>query len=355
VLNHVQVNELPIPTHFDQERVGQVWRVPYQQRAGEAQSWAKEHHIQSASQDSQKISLLLIDVQNTFCLPDFELYVAGRSGRGAIDDNRRLAGFIYRNLHRISNITLTMDTHQAVQIFHAIYLVDEHGRHPEPLTMISVEDITTKRWRFNPAVANSLNISPDYGQEQLLYYTRQLQENEKYDLTIWPYHAMLGGIGHAVVASVEEAVFFHTIARNSQASFIVKGSNPFTESYSAIGPEVRNDSQGKPLGEKTDQVLNLLMNSKALIIAGQAKSHCVAWTIADLLSELRPISPDLAKKIYILEDCTSPVVIPDVVDFTDSADATYQKFAQAGMHLVQSNETVDSWPDLGSGERIQTG
>jgi nicotinamidase-related amidase len=282
--NNVTLNELPIPAHFDQERVGQVWRVPYQQRASEAQAWVKKYRIQPASQDHQRISLLLVDVQNTFCLPDFELYVAGRSGTGAIDDNRRLAGFIYRNLDRISNITLTMDTHQAVQIFHAIYLVDDQGRHPEPLTMVSVEDITSGRWQFNPAVAGSLNVSPDYGQEQLFHYTHQLQENKKYDLTIWPYHAMLGGIGHALVAAVEEAVFFHTIARNSQAGFIVKGFNPFSESYSAIGPEVLEDSRGNPLGEKTDQLLTLLMNSDALIVAGQAKSHCVAWTLDDLLT-----------------------------------------------------------------------
>ncbi len=338
--------ELPIPSHFDPDRVGQIFRVPYQQRANEAKAWAEEHQVQSASQDSFKISLLLVDVQNTFCLPDFELYVAGRSGRGAIDDNARLAGFIYRNLHRISDISLTMDTHQAVQIFHAIYLVDEQGRHPDPLTMISVEDVTSRRWRFNPAIANSLKISPEYGQEQLLDYTRQLQGHQKYDLTIWPYHAMLGGIGHALVPAIEEAVFFHTIARNSQASFILKGSNPFTESYSAIGPEVLEDSQGRPLGEKNNQLLSLLMQTDALIVAGQAKSHCVTWTVEDLLSELQPIDPGLTNKIFLLEDCTSPVVIPDVVDFTDSATAAFRKFEKSGMHLVHSSDPLSRWPVL---------
>lgn len=350
----VQVSELPTPNHFDPDRVGQVWRVPYQQRAGEAQAWAKEHQIQPASQDSKKISLLLVDVQNTFCLPDFELYVAGRSGSGAMDDNHRLASFIYRNLHWISNITLTLDTHQAVQIFHSIYLVDDQGRHPDPLTMISVEDVLNNRWRFNPAIAGSLNIEPEYGQEQLLHYTSQLQKNEKYDLTIWPYHAMLGGIGHAVVAAIEEAVFFHTIARHSQAGFIIKGANPFTESYSAIGPEVLEDSQGKPLGEKTDRILSLLMGSDALIIAGQAKSHCVTWTIEDLVKDIQPIDKELVHRIYLLEDCTSPVVVPGVVDYSDSAEAAFQRFTDAGMHLVRSSESIDNWPGLGTAEPFNT-
>lgn len=344
--NKASIKELPLPPHFDQSRVGQIFRVPYQQRASEAQAWAREHQLQAASQDSVNISLVLVDVQNTFCLPDFELYVAGRSGRGAIDDNSRLASFIYRNLNRISNISLTMDTHQAVQIFHAIYLVDENGRHPAPLTMITVEDITSQRWRFNPAIANSLKISPEYGQEQLLHYTRELQGQNKYDLTIWPYHAMLGGVGHAIVPAIEEAVFFHTIARNSQASFIIKGSNPLTESYSAIGPEVLEDSQGKPLGEKNNQLLTLIRHTDAMIIAGQAKSHCVTWTIEDLISELQPIDPGLTDKIFLLEDCTSPVVIPDVVDFTDSASATFRKFEKAGLHLVRSSTPLDQWPVL---------
>ena len=64
---------------------------------------------------------MLIDVQNTFCIPDFELYVGGRSGRGAVEDNTRLCEFIYRNLGNITHITATMDTHMTMQVFHAIF------------------------------------------------------------------------------------------------------------------------------------------------------------------------------------------------------------------------------------------
>lgn len=34
----------------------------------------------------------------------------------------------------------------------------------------------------------------------------------------------------------------------------------------------------------------------------------------------------LASKIYLLEDCTSPVVIPEVLDYTDDADAAFRRF-----------------------------
>ena len=72
-------------------------------------------------------------LRNTFCIPEFELYVGGHSGSGAVDDSGRLCEFIYRNLHRITQMIPTMDTHQAMQIFHAVYLIDADGKHPDPV------------------------------------------------------------------------------------------------------------------------------------------------------------------------------------------------------------------------------
>jgi nicotinamidase-related amidase len=276
-------------------------------------------------------------VQNTFCIPGFELYVAGRSGRGAVDDNHRLCEFIYHNLDVITQITATMDTHQAMQIFHAIFLVDEQGEHPAPYTNVSAEDVRKGKWKFNPALASRFGIIPEEGQGRLEYYTTTLEKSGKYDLTIWPYHAMLGGIGHALVSAVEEALFFHSIARLSPPDFEVKGDRSFTEHYSVIGPEVEKGPKGEILGEHNSKFVEMLKDVDRLVIAGQAKSHCVAWTIADLLGDLRKEDPALAKKIYLLEDCTSPVVVPGA-DYTEQADAAFARFAEAGMHLVKSTD-----------------
>lgn len=335
--------EWPIPAHFDPHKVAEVWKVPYQQRAQEAQEWAERYDIQPASADSFKISLLCVDMQNTFCHPDFELFVGGLSGTGAIDDNQRLAQFIYRNLGWISEISATMDTHQAVQIFHAIYLVNELGEHPQPHTTISFEDVQEGRWKFNSLLADHLGITADYGQQELLYYVNELKKKKKYDLTIWPYHAMLGGIGHALVSSIEEALFFHTIARKTQTDFIIKGDNPLTESYSAIGPEVTEGPDGEQIGRKSGEIFEKLLQSDALIIAGEAKSHCVAWTVEDLLADIQAHDASLAKKVYLLEDCTSPVVVPGVLDYSAQADAAFERFTQAGMHRVLSSNSIRDW------------
>jgi nicotinamidase-related amidase len=340
------VNELPVPPHFNPQSVGKVWKVPYQERADDAEDWARQHNLQPASRDRLKISLLLVDVQNTFCIPDFELYVGGTSGTGAVDDNRRLCDFLYRNLNLITEICPTMDTHQAMQIFHGIFLINDAGEHPAPFTLISEDDIAKGVWKFNPQLADSLQIKEASGQEFLRHYTRQLKDGGKYDLTIWPYHAMLGGIGHALVSAVEEAVFFHSIARLSQPDFQEKGANPFTENYSVLSPEVLAGPAGEGIAEKNIGFIHKLLDFDAVIIAGQAKSHCVAWTIDDLLNEIYISNRKLAEKVYLLEDCTSSVVIPDVIDYTEPANKAFQKFADAGMHIVRSTDPIASWPGM---------
>jgi nicotinamidase-related amidase len=320
--------ELPLPPHWDPGRVEEVWRVPYQERATEAAEWAERHGIGTAAGDSFRLCLVVVDVQNTFCTPGFELFVPG-----APDDNRRLCEFVYRNLGTITQIVPTLDTHRAMQIFHAAWLVDAEGRHPDPYTLVSAEDVEGGVWRAaDPAL-----------QEHLLYYVRELEAGGRYRLTIWPYHAMLGGIGHALVSAVEEAVFFHGIARSSQPAFELKGSNPLTEHYSVLGPEVTHGPGGEEIEKRNVLLLERLLEFEAVVIAGQAKSHCVAWTIDDLLGDARV----LAERVYLLEDCTSPVVVPGVVDYTEEADAAFARFAAAGMHVVCSTDPLESWPGLG--------
>jgi len=50
--------------------------------------------------------------------------------------------------------------------------------------------------------------------------------------------------------------------------------------------------------------------------------------------------------VYLLEDCTSPVVVPGVVDYTEQADEAFQRFAASGMHLVKSTQPLDSWAEF---------
>jgi nicotinamidase-related amidase len=333
------MNNLPLPDFFDPKRVGEIWKVDYAARADQARVWSHQHNLEPDTASKDKVSLLVIDAQNTFCVPGFELFVSGRSGHGAVDDNVRLCEFIYCNLGKITSITATMDTHLSQQIFHPIFFVNNDGGHPAPYTIIQMEQLQRNEWKFNPAIAPRYKITPEYGQKMMIHYAKLLRKRGKYALTIWPYHAMLGGIGHALVPSVEEAIFFHSIARLSQPKFEIKGDQPFTEHYSVIGPDVTKGPKGETLGKHNSSFIKELKKVDAMIIAGQAKSHCVAWTISDLLDDIRTIDPALAKKVYLLEDCTSPVVVPGA-DFTDQSDEAFETFAQAGMNIIKSTNNL---------------
>lgn len=338
----------PLPDFYDPAAASTLRRIPYQTLAQAATAYRQHHAIAPASQDKARVCLLAIDVQNTFCLPEFELFVGGRSGRGAVEDTRRLCEFIYRHLDVITEIIPTLDTHQAAQIFHPVFWVNAAGEHPQPMTMISFEQVEAGQWQVNPQIAEQLaqqrgivDVS-----EFAYHYAKELRDRSKYPLTIWPYHSMLGGVGHALVPAFEEACFFHTLVRSGQTRFELKGNNPLTENYSVLSPEVLTDASGQAIAQKNNRLIEHLLSFDAVIIAGQAKSHCVAWTVSDLLAEIQQRDPALAQKVYLLDDCTSPVVVPGIIDFTDAAEDTYRQFAAAGMHVVKSSDALTHWPNF---------
>jgi len=335
------MTDIPIPSFFDPARVGEVWKVDYVARAEDARQYALQHDLKPASASTERISLWIVDAQNTFCIPGYELFVGGRSGRAAVEDNVRLCEFIYRNLGRITHITATMDTHTAHQIFHPIFFVDKDGNHPAPYTDIHAEELRVGKWTFNTMLAPHFGIAPEYGQQMMIHYAEALEKKGKYALTIWPYHAMLGGIGHALVPALEEAIFFHSIARTAPPEFEIKGSKTFTENYSVIGPEVLTGPMDETLGERNPKFIQQLQEVDRLYIAGQAKSHCVAWTISDLLDDIQATDPELAKKVYLLDDCSSAVVVTGVVDHTEAANEAYVRFAEAGMRVVKSTDAIE--------------
>ena len=72
-----------------------------------------------------------------------------------------------------------MDTHQAMQIFHPIFMVNDQGHHPDPFSLISVDDIERGRWKPHPEVLHHLGIEPGYGERHLLHYTQDSQKKRQ--------------------------------------------------------------------------------------------------------------------------------------------------------------------------------
>jgi nicotinamidase-related amidase len=118
-----------------------------------------------------------------------------------------------------------------------------------------------------------------------------------------------------------------------------------------LGPEVTEGPEGQLLAPLNSTLVDELFAFDAVVIAGQAKSHCVAWTIADLLDSALLREKGLTEKVYLLEDCTSPVVVPGAVDYTDEADAAFARFAEAGMNVVRSDTPIEAWPGIAASLR----
>ena len=344
---------LPLPPFYDAGHAAQyAYRPDAAALADAAGSWRAQHQVRPAASDETRVHLLLIDVQKDFCFPEGTLYVGGRSGRGAIDDSRRLSELVYRNLDVITEITTTMDTHLVYQIFFASFWL---GRDDQPLTahrVVTAEQIKAGEARPNPAMARWL-CGGNYTWlcKQVLHYCQELERAGKYQLYLWPPHCLLGTDGHALAGVLAEARLFHSYVRTAQSTVEVKGGNPLTENYSVLRPEVLSRFDGSALAQRNTQFISTLLAADAVIIAGQAASHCVKSTIDDLLGEIAAVDRALARKVYVLTDCMSAVAVPDgrggfAADFTQEAEGALQRFADAGMNLVTSTTPIASWPGL---------
>lgn len=325
------------PFEITEDMCAGPYYTKYHTRANEARAlrsgskWEEywDVKLQPAAKDTYKVGAMFIDAQGTFCYPlggeqdAGELFVGGRSGRAAIEDSCRSANWILRNVPWLTFLDFTMDTHTMYQVFHESYLICNSafkcsvtghqynaGDHPLPMTFVTTADIKEGRWTVNPEVAWAVTGKPATLMtlnRQLLHYVQELENQGKYTLTIWPYHAMLGSPNHALVSAIEEVAHFCGAARGFQPNFEIKGGNPLTENYSVLRPEVLTGPGGNAIAQKNTGFIEKLLNYDALFIGGQAKSHCVAWTIDDLLTEINAKDPDLAKKVWLLEDCTSAV------------------------------------------------
>ena len=320
----------------------------------EAVDWRALQSIKPSGNDTYRTHLLVIDAQKDFCFPEGSLFVGGRSGTGAIDDNDRIAQFIYRNLGVITELTCTLDTHFPYQIFFPAFWLDENGNPPPAHSMITTAEVAAGSFRPNPAVAWWLcNGNVGWLQEQVEFYCGELEKAGKYTLYLWPPHCLLGSPGHSLAGVIEEARLFHSFVRGAKNGIEIKGGNALTENYSVLAPEVLGRHDGKPLAQRNTSFVKTLLDADAVIIAGQASSHCVKSTIEDLLGQIESVDRDLAKKVYILSDCMSAVAVPDasspgdfVFDFTDEAERALDRFGSAGMNVVESTVPLADWAGI---------
>jgi nicotinamidase-related amidase len=319
-----------MPRFHEDARAGQLQLERGAEVAEEARRYAAEHRIRPAREDQVRIAAFGIDVQVAFCTPGASLFVPG-----AVEDTQRALRFLYSHLDRITELVFSLDTHRAFQIFHPAWWQDAEGRPPAPLSVITAADVRAGRWRATRFP------------EESLAYCERLEASGRYVLTIWPYHALLGGLSHALVPAVYEASLFHALVRDTPTHFELKGEHPLTENYSVLSPEV-TEVKGQKVGEFNTRLFDHLMSFDRVYVFGQAKSHCVLSTLQDLRRHIERTDRSRMGRIFILEDAMSPVPappldpLPPALDFPRVADAALREFRAAGMRVVRTTDALDA-------------
>lgn len=260
----------------------------------------------------QKVHLVVIDPQNDFCDPKGSLFVPGADG-----DMSRLANFINKHSKKLYDISCTLDSHKKCDISHSIWWKDSSGSKPAPFTIITKDDVESGKWTTS---------QPSYFKRALEYVTK-LEEKGNYPLCIWPYHCLIGSWGN----NVNEELFAAFSGWEDQfaaVNYVTKGSNPYTEHYSAIRAEVEDPSD--PTTQINTDFINTLQESDIVVIAGEAGSHCLANTVRGIADAG---GDELLSKLVLLKDATSPVP-----GFEKLQEDFISEMTQRGMKISTTTE-----------------
>jgi len=285
------------------------------------------------------IQLLIIDPQNDFCWPGVQnstgtalsavfpemvkqgaLYVPG-----AEDDMRRLATMVTRLKDKLDDIHVTLDSHHYVDIAHPVFWVNSKGEHPDDyaFTIITKDDVVNGTWR---------TTNPQF-QDRALAYVTALEANSRYPLCIWPPHCRIATFGYAVIQVLSD-VLLDWEKDFAMVDYVTKGSNLWTEHYSAVMADVPDPED--PGTQLNMGLIETLQEADILLLAGEAKSHCLANTVIDIADNF---GEENIKKMVLLEDCTSNVPDPPGTTlFTDASEKFVKDMVARGMQITTSEE-----------------
>lgn len=267
----------------------------------------------------KKIHLLIIDPQNDFAASgNGETRQGSLFVPGADMDMLRLANLIDRIGPKLADIHVTLDSHHLLHIANPGMWKNSHGDHPAPFTQITSKDVMNGVWTTR--IASHA--------DRALKYLQQLESTQRYSHTIWPPHCLIGEWGHGVVPVVADALRRWCDERIALVDFVTKGSNPFTEHFSAVQAEVPDPKD--PSSQINTRLIDTLESADEIVIAGEALSHCVGSSLLDVAKAFKDAS--FIKKMILLKDCASPVP-----GFEKQGDAIVQEMVAKGLVVTTSD------------------
>jgi len=224
------------------------------------------------------------------------LYVPGAEISAA-----NYAAFVDNYGDVLDDIHVTLDNHHIFDVAHPRFWVNAKGENPAPFTQISHNDVKNKVWE--PFIPNlPIAGTKETLLQRMLAYTKALQDNDRYQLTIWPEHCIIGTHGAAVYESIRVALHNWETTFRAQVNYVIKGSNIYTEHYSAIQADVPDPADSTTL--MNTKFINVLNTADIILISGQARTHCVPNTFFDVVTYA---GDDIRKKFIFLEDTSDDV------------------------------------------------
>ena len=285
----------------------------------------------------RQLHLLVIDPQNDFCdLPPDWLPTGDAPAlpvAGAHQDMLRVAQLIREGGAGLTQISITLDAHHRYDIAHPTFWRTGDCGAVAPFTQISAQQVRDRL--YLPAAADAL--------PRALAYLDALEQAGRYRLMVWPVHCEIGSWGQNIHAAVRAAYNGWEVAKLQVAAKLSKGSNPWTEHYSAVMAEVP-DAQDAAT-QLNRPFLDTLLPAQQIYIGGEAGSHCVKAStehIADYLQDQQ--GPQAVARLVLLTDCMSPVTGFETQqrDFLSAMQARGARLATAAQVLPEWLANADA-------------
>ncbi|GLE03182.1 hypothetical protein PINS_up022459 [Pythium insidiosum] len=268
--------------------------------------------IRASAIPSGGIALLVIDQQVDFH-PGGSLAIPN-----ANNDAERIAAFIRSHSNEISQIVFTLDSHQRYHIAHGIFWTNALGESPSPFTSITSEDVANGVWTPRDPILK------DYA----LAYTKALEASNKFKLTIWPEHCIMGTPGHNIVTNVHAAALEWAKQKKADIQYVFKGSNSFTEHYSALRAEY--ELAYDPATKLNQGLIDNLAKASKVVVVGEALSHCVNYSVRDLVANW---PKSRRQDVYVFTDCSS-----SVPGFEGAGNTFVSDMTNAGLRIMKSTD-----------------
>lgn len=295
------------------------------------------------------MNILIIDAQNDF-------HEGGNLGvKGAKADSKRIGTFLKKNKNDINTIFISLDTHTKNHIgFPGFWEIidNDQSRIDEYTTFYVDHDIILGKYQnkirqFEPKNKKLLKWTKEY--------IKELPSYGKGNALIWPYHCIEKTYGHKLYEPLKTIIDAYD---KNNVEYHIKGQNEATEMYSIFKAEIPTVNVTKLNKDKYYSKININISNSSLIenpeklkevylntqfnnklyksltkdglpilICGQALSHCVNWSLRDLVNKLI----EDKNKFYV----KSKILLNDKVILLVNASSAIKGFEKNVKELFQ--------------------